>query len=91
MTSMGTNNLNNEDMRNKFRKGRLCSSDNYELSKKKYIDNLREEHYKNVEIIHEISKKIIVKKKAYVRCFDKLYEVSEEEARTLTTCTIIWK
>lgn len=76
-------------MRKSFKVNRICSSENYELSRKYHIDYLKKEHLKNIEIIESMEIKIV--KKAYVRCFGELVPITEEEAKMLKTMTIIYK
>lgn len=65
-------------MRHRFNKERICSSENYELSKKLHNNYLREFH--NIHIV-EIEQLVIMKKKKYfVSVFGKLIEISESEA-----------
>lgn len=75
--------------RKRFSLNRICSSENYTESKKIHNNFIRLNHQNNeVELIHI---EATFKKLPYVRCFDKLIQISEEEAKMLTTCTIIWK
>lgn len=65
-------------MRHRFNKERICSSENYELSKKLHNNYLREFH--NIHIV-EIEQLVIMEKKKYfVSVFGKLIEISESEA-----------
>lgn len=75
-------------MRKRFKINRLCSSDNYELSKKLYIKELKSNH--NSTITTEIV--MNCKKIAYVKCFDKYIQISEEDViRLQSTTTIIYR
>ena len=74
-------------MRKKFKINRLCSSDNYILSKKLHREYLVEEHNNNAVIIEQIVTSR--PKRAYVRCFGELIPITIEEASTITT-TVIW-
>lgn len=65
-------------MRHRFNKERICSSENYELSKRLHNNYLREFH--NIHIV-EIEQLVIMEKKKYfVSVFGKLIEISESEA-----------
>lgn len=78
--------------RNRFKVCRLCSSENYELSKEFHREYLKQEHDNNIAIVQEISRTTIIKKKAFVKCWDKEIEISEEKALLIQeTCKIIWK
>lgn len=77
-------------MRQRFKTSRLCSSDNYVISKKLHKAFLIEEHNKNAVIIEHIITKHSTKK-AYVKCFGKLMPITVEEAKELgTAITVIW-
>lgn len=58
-------------MRNRFKTSRICSSDNYELSKKLSKQQVF------ITVKQELK---IVSRKYYVKCFGKLIEISREEA-----------
>ena len=77
-------------MRKRFKTSRLCSSDNYVISKKLHKAFLVEEHNKNAVIIEHIIERHSTKK-AYVKCFGKLMPITVEEAKELgTAITVIW-
>ena len=74
--------------RTKFRKSRICSSDNYILSKEIYKSYLLEHHTKNIKVIESYTEI----KCAYIKCFGKLIPITEQEAHLIqSTVTIIWK
>lgn len=78
-------------MKRRFKRSRICSSENYELSRKVHIQYLRELHYKNVVLIEEIVK-ISNVKRAYVKCFGELIPITLEEAHKIEkSVTIIYK
>lgn len=77
--------------KNHFKRARLCSSDNYELSRRVHIKYIIEEHSRNVAFIEQIMKSN-QPKRSYVQCFDKLIPVSIEEVHKISTnMTVIWK
>lgn len=77
-------------MRHRFKTSRLCSSDNYIVSKRSHIRSIIDFHNNNTEIIAEIMEKR-VHKIPYVKVFDKLIQISLEEATQVnTTITVIW-
>ena len=77
-------------MRKRFKQTRVCSSDNYTLSKKLHKAFLVEEHNKNAVVIEHIIEKCSTKK-AFVRCFGELMPITIEEAERIgTSVTIIW-
>ena len=77
-------------MRQRFKQSRVCSSDNYVLSKKLHKAFLVEEHNKNAVVLEHIITKNSIKK-AYVKCFGKLMPITVEEAKELgTAVTVIW-
>lgn len=68
----------------------ICSSDNYEKSKKLHKDFIREVHYSNEILLEEIKAKRVLT--AYVKCFGKLIPITLEEAEHIKkTVTIIYK
>ncbi len=56
-------------MRRRFKTSRVCSSDNYKLSRK----------LSNVSKHVQVKEKLVIRK-YYVKCFDKLIEITENEA-----------
>ena len=77
-------------MRPRFKTNRVCSSDNYILSKRLHKAFLVEEHNKNAVVIEHIIEKNSTKK-AYVKCFGKLMPITIEEAEKIgTAVTVIW-
>lgn len=64
-------------MRKRINRNSLCSSENYEVSRKLHIEYVREFHE---EHIVEIEKYILEEKRYYVSVFGKLVEISETEA-----------
>lgn len=49
--------------RNRFRVCRLCSSDNYEVSKELHREYLKQEHDNNTTIVQEISRTTIINRR----------------------------
>lgn len=77
-------------MRQKFKRSRVCSSDNYVISKKLHKAFLIEEHDKNAVVLEHIITKHSTKK-AFVKCFGELMPITLEEAERIgTSVTIIW-
>lgn len=77
-------------MRKRFKQSRVCSSDNYTLSKKLHKVFLIEEHNKNAVVLEHIIEKRSTKK-AFVRCFGELMPITIEEAERIgTSVTILW-
>lgn len=78
-------------MRRRFRVSRICSSDNYGLSKKlhkQYIVNFHEENIVEIERVIQVTRKTHY----YVECFGKIIEISKTEALKLqSTMKIIVK
>lgn len=76
--------------KNHFNKHRICSSDNYEISRKVRLQFIIEQHYKNISIIEEIV--TTLPKQAYARIFGKLIPISAEEViKYEKVTTIIYK
>ena len=74
--------------RTKFRKSRICSSDNYILSREIYKNYLSEHHTKNIKVIESYAEI----KCAYIKCFGKLILITNQEAYLIqSTVTIIWR
>ena len=77
-------------MRHRFKTSRLCSSDNYIVSKRSHIRSIIDFHNSNIEFITKIMEKR-VHKIPYVKVFGKLIQISLEEAAQINvTTTIIW-
>ena len=77
-------------MRKRFKTSRLCSSENYVISKKLHKAFLIEEHNKNALVLEHIIEKHSTKK-AFVRCFGELLPITLDEAEKIgTSVTIIW-
>ena len=73
----------NTTMRKKINRTAICSSDNYELSKRVHRAYLRE--------IHESFDIEITVKIPYVKCFGTLIKITMEEAKRLEPTLIIWR
>lgn len=77
-------------MRGRFKTTRVCSSDNYTLSKKLHMSMLEENHEVFMKMVTK--KEIVIKKQAYVKVFGNLMAItSSEVARFEKEITIIWK
>ena len=73
-------------MRTRFNRVMIASSSHYSESRKAHIEMLRENH----EIAITITEHIKIRK-AYVKCFGNLIEISEQEVEKYNTLDIIWK
>lgn len=73
-------------MRPRFNRIMIASSSHYSESRKAHIEMLRENH----EIAITITEHIKIRK-AYVKCFGNLIEISEQEIEKYNTLDIIWK
>ena len=68
----------------------VCSSKNYEQSKKLHMDMLEENHEVFMKMVTK--KEIVIKKQAYVKVFGNLMAITPSEvARFEKEITIIWK
>ena len=68
----------------------VCSSKNYELSKKLHMDMLKRNHKVFMEMV--IKGEIVIKKQAYIKVFGKLMAITPSEViRFEKEMTIIWK
>jgi hypothetical protein len=76
-------------MRPRFKVNRLCSSENYEASKRVHKRDIIKSHNENQEIINNITSSI---KQAYISVFGKLMPITEEEViKIQNSYTIIYK
>ena len=67
----------------------VCSSKNYEQSKKLHMDMLKRNHEVFMEMV--IKEEIVIKKQAYVKVFGNLMAITPSEAARLEKeMTIIW-
>lgn len=73
-------------MRPRFNRVMIASSNHYSETRKAHIAMLKENH----EIAIIIAQNIKIRK-AYVKCFDSLIEISEQEIEKYNTLNIIWK
>lgn len=64
-------------MRQRFKINRICSSDNYELSKKTHQKELKDNHNKLQSMI--IKEKITIKRTAYIKVFGKFIPLESSE------------
>ena len=65
-------------MRQRINRQRLCSSENYEVSRKLHIEQVREFHEEHIVEIEKYT--LEEKKRYYVSIFGNLVEISETEA-----------
>lgn len=80
------------EKRKRFRRSRICSGINYEVSKELGRQYLKKKHESRVEEIQVISSRTEIKKTSYVQCFGKLIPVSQEEIKVLgETVKIVYK
>lgn len=73
-------------MRPRFNRVMIASSSHYSETRKAHIEMLKENHKVAITITQNI--KI---RKAYVKCFGNLIEISEQEVEKYSTLDIIWK
>ena len=64
-------------MRQRFKINRICSSNNYELSKKTHQKELKDNHNKLQSMI--IEEKITIKRAAYIKVFGKFIPIESSE------------
>lgn len=67
-------------MRKRFKLCRICSSENYVLSRQIRRRYICEWHALHSEEVRIISESIVVRPRYYVKCFGKLMELTEAEA-----------
>lgn len=72
-------------MRPRFNRNRLASSDNYEASRRLHTEYIQEQHEKNIKEVEIITASVIVKRVKYVKVFNKLVPISEEEYQSHST------
>ena len=76
-------------MRQRFKTSRLCSSDNYIISKRIHKQDIINSHNNNKAVIAAIVERRT--KIPYVRVFGKLMRISIEEATEINnTITVLW-
>ena len=77
-------------MRQRFKTSRLCSSDNYIVSKRIHRQDIINSHNNNKSIVATMVAKR-TDKTPYVRIFGELMKISMEEATMVNTAvTVIW-
>ena len=76
-------------MRQRFKTSRLCSSDNYVISKRIHKQDIINSHNNNKAVIAAIVERRT--KIPYVRVFGELMRISIEEATEINnTITVLW-
>lgn len=76
-------------MRQRFKTSRLCSSDNYVISRKIHKQDIINSHNNNKAVIAAIVERR--NKIPYVRVFGELMQISIEEATKINnTITVLW-
>lgn len=75
-------------MRRRFKINRICSSENYVLSKRTYQKYSCESSEDTTVIVRQT---VVVTPKYYVKCFGKLVEITKDEASRMQSMTIICK
>ena len=76
--------------RNRFNISRICSSDNYALSKRVHNNELAANHSKLQEML--IKEEIVLKKTAYIKVFGRFIPLDSTEIPLYEgKTTIIWK
>lgn len=77
--------------RKRFNRAAICSSSNYEASRKSHRDYIREQHIINAPVVNIITTEVVVKRQAYINVFGKLMPISESEVLQHKTLNIIYK
>lgn len=76
--------------RHRINPNAVCSSKNYEQSKKLHMDMLKRNHKVFMEMV--IKGEIVIKKQAYIKVFGKLMAITPSEVtRIEKEMPIIWK
>ena len=76
--------------RNRFNTSRVCSSDNYALSKRAHTNELAKNHSRLQEML--IKEEIVLKKTAYIKVFGRFIPLDSTEIPLYEgKTTIIWK
>lgn len=76
--------------RNKFNTSKVCSSDNYALSKRVHTNELTKNHSRLQEML--IKEEIVLKKTAYIKVFGRFIPLDSTEIPLYEgKTTIIWK
>ena len=76
-------------MRQRFKASRICSSDNYILSKRIHIKHIVNSHNNNKTLNTAIIERKI-SKIPYIKVFGKLIQISIKEATQINATTVIW-
>lgn len=76
--------------RNRFNTSRVCSSDNYALSKRVHTNELTKNHSRLQEML--VKEEIVLKKTAYIKVFGRFIPLDSTEIPLYEgKTTIIWK
>lgn len=76
-------------MRQRFKASRICSSDNYILSKRTHIKHIVNLHNNN-KILNTAIIERKISKIPYIKVFGKLIQISIKEATQINATTVIW-
>ena len=76
-------------MRQRFKASRICSSDNYILSKRTHIKHIVNSNNNNKTLNTAIIERKIFKI-PYIKVFGKLIQISIKEATQINATTVIW-
>lgn len=76
-------------MRKRIKKVAVASSENYEESKKNYVEFLREWHEENIKEVEIISASIVIKRQKFVKVFGELIPISDTELTIHSTLVAI--
>lgn len=77
--------------RKRFNRAAICSSSNYESSKKAHREFIKEQHVVNAEVITVIACEVKVTKQAYISVFGKLIPLTPQEVLLHGSLNIIYK
>lgn len=73
--------------KNRFSRNAVASSRGAYV-RQSHIAYIKEQHEKNEKIITELSITIKAKPRYFVKCFDKMYQITEKEAAMLGSIVI---
>ena len=75
--------------RHRINPNAVCSSKNYEQSKKLHMDMLKRNHEVFMEMV--IKEEIVIKRQAYIKVFGNLMVITSSEVARFEKEMIIWK
>lgn len=79
--------------RKRFKSSRICSSENYEDSRKVHFNDLQRNHDSHIDTLMmiQLSIKVEIRRIPYVMAFGTMIPLSKEEVTKIEASLVVWK